>query len=205
MDLRAGKTAFITIDMLYDFADPGGAVFYPQNREILPRVLDALHTARQSGLLVLFAQHYHRRYVFDRELASGRRLNCLEGTGGEALLPELAWDPKTEYVVRKRRYNAFTGTDLDLILRENGIANLVLVGTKTNCCIRATVEGAYHLDYNAVVIRDCVATNSDAVNEVHLTDIGKYLGKVVTLDEFKQMTATGAVSYTHLDVYKRQG
>lgn len=191
MDLRAGKTAFITIDMLYDFADPGGAVFYPQNREILPRVLDALHTARQSGLLVLFAQHYHRRYVFDRELASGRRLNCLEGTGGEALLPELAWDPKTEYVVRKRRYNAFTGTDLDLILRENGIANLVLVGTKTNCCIRATVEGAYHLDYSAVVIRDCVATNSDAVNEVHLTDIGKYLGKVVTLDEFKQMTATG--------------
>lgn len=191
MELRNGKTAFLTVDMLYDFANPNGAVFYPQNLEILPAVLRALEAARSHGLLILFAQHYHRQHVFDRELVSGRRLNCMEGSGGECLLPELAWDPKTEYIVRKRRYNAFVGTDLDLILRENGVENLVIVGTKTNCCIRATVEGAYHLDYLPIVIRECVATNNPTIHEAHLSDIDKYLGKVIDLETFLQLTETG--------------
>ena len=37
-------------------------------------------------------------------------------------------------------------------------------------------------------MRECVATNSDVVNEVHLEDIQKYLGQVVTTEElFEQL------------------
>jgi nicotinamidase-related amidase len=93
-------------------------------------------------------------------------------------------DPIKDYVIRKRRYSGFFGTDLDLVLRENEIKNTVIVGTKTNCCIRATVTDAYNLDYNAIVIRDCVATDSEVVNQVHLSDIEKYLGRVITADEY---------------------
>ena len=178
------KTALLVIDMVYDFAHPNGAVYYPQNGVILPKICATIKECREKNIQIFFIQHYHREFVFDKELTSGRRLNCIEGTGGEALMPELGYDPKTDYLVKKRRYNAFCGTDLDLILRENGITTLLIVGTKTNCCIRATVEGAYHLDYEAVVIEDCVATNDEVTNQVHLTDISKYLGKVLTLEQF---------------------
>ena len=39
------------------------------------------------------------------------------------------------------------------------------------------------LDYDPIVVRECVATDSDAVNQVHLEDIRKYLGEVVSMDE----------------------
>lgn len=78
-----------------------------------------------------------------------------------------------------------------LVLRENGVENVVVVGTKTNCCIRATVTDAFYLDYNPYVIRECVATNSETVNEVHLTDIDKYLGKVIDMDTFSKLLESG--------------
>ena len=65
------------------------------------------------------------------------------------------------------------------------------VGTKTNCCIRATVTDAFYLDYNPYVVKECVATNSEVVNEVHLTDIDKYLGDVVDMNTLFTMLDEG--------------
>ena len=121
------------------------------------------------------------------------RPNCIEGTFGIEIDPMLEVDEKKDYVIRKRRYSGFFGTDLDLVLRENEVENVVVVGTKTNCCIRATVTDAFYLNYNPYVIRECVATNSETVNEVHLTDIDKYLGKVIDMNTFKQDAGRGTV------------
>ena len=103
----------------------------------------------------------------------------------------LTVDLKKDYVIRKRRYSGFFGTDLDLVLRENDVKNLIVTGTKTNCCIRATVTDAFYLDYTPYVVRECVATNSDVVNEVHLDDIHRYLGQVVTMEELFDLLDQG--------------
>ena len=75
------------------------------------------------------------------------RPNCIEGTFGIEIDPMLEVDEKKDYVIRKRRYSGFFGTDLDLVLRENEVENVVVVGTKTNCCIRATVTDAFYLNF----------------------------------------------------------
>jgi nicotinamidase-related amidase len=184
------STALIVVDMVRDFTDPAGLVYYPQNREILPRIARALDFCRSEGMLIVFMQHCYRKDKFDRNLVA-MRPNCIEGSGGEDIDPALTVDLVKDYVIRKRRYSAFFGTDLDLVLREHGMRNVVVVGTKTNCCIRATVTDAYNLDYRAIVLSDCVATNSDTVNEVHLSDIRKYLGTVWTTDEFMDAVQKG--------------
>ena len=164
------------------FTQSDGLVYYPQNREVLPRIAKVLEKCREKGKLVVFLQHCNRAGKPD-EKAAAMRPNCIEGTPGIEVDPMLEVDPERDYVIRKRRYSGFFGTDLDLVLRENHIRNLVVVGTKTNCCIRATVTDAVYLDYNPIVVRECVATNSELVNEVHLEDIGKYLGDVVSMEE----------------------
>jgi len=111
----------------------------------------------------------------------------MEGTFGIEIDPLLIVDEEKDYVIPKRRYSGFFGTDLDLVLRENGIENTIIVGTKTNCCIRATVTDAFYLDYTPYVIRECVATNDEVVNEVHLKDIDKYLGHVIDMKRFQEM------------------
>ena len=95
--------------------------------------------------------------------------------------------------MQKRRYSSFFGTDLDLILRENNIKNIVLVGAKTNNCIHATVIDGYYLDYNVYVIRECVGTSDEETNNIYLRDIHKYLGKVISLDEFSELINTGTL------------
>ena len=48
------------------------------------------------------------------------------------------------------------GTDLDVILRSNGILSLVLVGCSTDWCVEATVWDSTGRDYYAVMLQDCV-------------------------------------------------
>lgn len=184
------STALIIVDMVKDFTDPDGLVFYPQNREILPKIAEVLERCREKGKLIIFLQHSNRAGKID-EKAAAMRPNCIEGTGGDEIDPILAVDPVKDYVIKKRRYSGFFGTDLDLVLRENHISNTVIVGTKTNCCIRATVTDAYYLNYNPIVIRECVSTNSDIVNQVHLDDIQKYLGTVVDMETFYEKIDNG--------------
>ena len=119
------------------------------------------------------------------------RPNSIEGSWGDEIDDMLRVDPECDYIINKRRYSGFFGTDLDLVLREHDIKNLVIVGTKTNCCIRATVTDAFNLNYEPIVVRECVATNSQIVNEVNLQDIDKYLGSVITQEELFEKLERG--------------
>ena len=184
------KTSVLILDMVKDVTDPEGLVFYPQNREILPRIKRVLDKCREKDVLVVFLQHCNRKGKFDRKAAS-MRPNCIEGSGGEEIDPMLPVQEETDYVIKKRRYSGFFGTDLDLVLRENGVKNVIVVGTRTNCCIRATITDAFYLDYDGYVVSDCVATNSETVNQVHLEDISKYLGTVVDTEELFGLLDSG--------------
>ena len=184
------KSALIIVDMIRDFTDPEGLVYYPQNREILPYIRKVLDRCREKEVLIVFLQPCNRKGKTDRK-AQAMRPNCIEGTFGVEIDPMLSVDEEKDYVIPKRRYSGFFATDLDLVLRENEIENVIIVGTKTNCCIRATVTDAFYLDYNPYVVRECVATNSEVVNEVHLTDIDKYLGDVIDMETLFTMLDEG--------------
>ena len=180
------KTALLVIDMTYDFTNPEGKTFYPMNREILPRIAEAVNRARDDGMLIIFMQHCYRKDKYDRNLET-MRPNSIEGSGGEELDPILPVNEVTDYVIKKRRYSAFFGTDLDLVLREHRIETVAVTGTKTNCCVRSTVQDAYFNDYRVVVLSDCVGTNSREVNDLHLSEIDKYFGTVMTSEAFFEM------------------
>jgi nicotinamidase-related amidase len=184
MSLRQ-NTALIVVDMVKDFTTREGLVYYPQNEEVIPTIAKEIDFARSKEMLIVFMQHRYRADKPDTNLIN-MRPNCIEGSGGEDIDPRLPVDKKKDYIIPKRRYSAFFGTDLDLVLRENKIDTVVIVGTKTNCCIRATVTDAYYLNYNVIVLSDCVATNSDIVNQVHLEDISKYFGTVLTSAEWEE-------------------
>lgn len=179
------RSALIIVDMVYDFTNPNGLVFHPKHRDILPNIAKAIDICRENNAVIIFIQHCYRKDKFDKNLIN-MRPNCIEGSGGEAIDSSLTVLPQ-DYVIKKRRYSAFFGTDLDLVLREQDIRQVIIVGAKTNCCIRSTATDAYNLDYKVYVIRDCVATNDEKVNQVHLADIDKYLGHVITLKQLPQL------------------
>lgn len=181
--INPNETALVVIDMLNDFTSADGCAFCPGNEAILSRVGDLVELCRQKNVRIIYIQHCYRAGKPDRNLNSMRPC-CVENTGGEQIDARLVVLPE-DYIIRKRRYSAFFGTDFDLVLRENNVKRIILCGVKTNCCVRATATDAHNLDYDVTVVSDCVSTEDETVNRVHLEDIGRYLGEVVTLDELR--------------------
>lgn len=175
------KSALVIIDMLYDFTCEGGCAYAESSRDIVPNVKSLLDGCRRRGMKIVFIQHCYREGKPDRNLNEMRKC-CVEKTGGEEIHPDLEVLPE-DYVIRKRRYSAFFGTDFDLVLRENGIQNVILCGVKTNCCVRATATDAHNLDYHVIVAEDCVATDCEESGRINLEDIRRYLGRVLTREE----------------------
>lgn len=175
------ESALIIVDMVKDFTDPRGKVFYPQNREIIPRIKELLEGCRKAGMCIVFMQHRYRKGKPDSNLSSMREC-CIEGSEGVEIDDELR-PRENEYVIPKRRYSSFYGTDLDLVLRENGVKNCIIVGTKTNCCINATAIDSYYREYGTYVVSDCVGTNDETTNQIYLRDISKYIGTVLDSGE----------------------
>ena len=85
------KSALIIVDMVRDFTDPEGLVYYPQNREILPQIKKVLDKCREKDVLVVFMQHCNRKGKVDRK-AQAMRPNCIEGTFGIEIDPMLPVD-----------------------------------------------------------------------------------------------------------------
>jgi nicotinamidase-related amidase len=69
-----------------------------------------------------------------------------------------------EIIVTKRRIGAFSTTDLETVLKSQGITHLVLMGIATSGVVLSTVRWAADADYEITVLSDCCA---DPDEEVH--------------------------------------
>ena len=91
---------------------------------------------------------------------------------------------------QKNRVSAFAGTDLDLLLRANGIDTLILFGIATSGVVRSTLVQAFDADYRLVVIKDCCA---DVDAELHSCLIDRFFSRiasVITTSEFAEALST---------------
>ena len=91
-------------------------------------------------------------------------MTTMEGTWGWQEVDEVAPQPG-ESIIKKHRSSAFIGTDLDMILRSNGIKSVVSVGVATEGCVESTARDAQFFDYYPVLLRDCVATRKSEIHE----------------------------------------
>jgi ureidoacrylate peracid hydrolase len=106
----------------------------------------------------------------------------MEGSAGAEFIDELAPEAG-EVVVRKHRYSAFAGTNLDLILRSRNIATCVVTGVSTNVCVESTFRAAFDLGYYVVVPRDATASWSVELGEAALANVNHRFGLVTSVDE----------------------
>ncbi|MFK4759852.1 cysteine hydrolase family protein [Microbacterium sp. ZW T5_45] len=171
-----GNTVLIVVDIqggsgtvaLGDGGIPhmGGAA------ERRPRVRGTIDLARQAGVPVVWIQEVHKRSLVDigRELDGAEGPHCLEGDDGTEIA---AWlDPQPEeFVIRKRRYSAFFGTELEIVLKAYKADTVMLVGGLTDVCIHYTAVDAHQHDYHVRVLSDCVGGSSDRAHQASLEAI----------------------------------
>ena len=85
----------------------------------------------------------------------------------------------------KNRYSALLpGTSLlECVLRGYGIQNVLIGGTKTDVCCESTGRDAMMLDFNVVIVSDCLAALSDDEHRASLKTFIQQFGDVMTCAE----------------------
>ncbi|PZE76619.1 cysteine hydrolase family protein [Curtobacterium sp. MCBD17_019] len=138
--------------------------------EVLAAATRAVDAARTSGVPVVFVRVAFRA-GFPEIAASNKSFGAMRQRGDAAGFDErstaihaaFAVRPD-EVVVTKRRVSAFTGSDLDVVLRAAGATELVLAGIATSGVVLSTLRQAADLDYGITVLADACA---DADPEIH--------------------------------------
>jgi ureidoacrylate peracid hydrolase len=179
MAFDPARTAVLVVDMLNDFLEPDGAMPLPEGQRLYDPIRRLLAAARAHGSPVIWLCDTHPPR--DREFEK-RAVHCLTGTWGAQIVEAL--EPNDdEYRVPKRRYSGFFETDLDLRLRELGIAHVILTGVVTNICVRSTAHDAFFRGYDVIVVEECVAATGPREQESSLYDIDTHFGTVASLDD----------------------
>ena len=97
-----------------------------------------------------------------------------------------------EIVVVKKRVSAFTGSDLELVLRSLGVDHLVLGGVSTAGVVLSTVRDASDRDYVLTVLSDCCADSDEEVHRVLMTKVFPGQADVMTTAEWRASLAKRA-------------
>jgi len=91
-----------------------------------------------------------------------------------------------DIVVRKLRVSAFSGSDLEVLLRAQGITDLVLSGIATSGVVLSTLREAADKDYRLTVLSDLCADGDPTVHDVLLTKVFPHQATVLTSDVWLQ-------------------
>jgi nicotinamidase-related amidase len=180
-------TALVIVDMQRDFCCAGGSFdrmgvdlsMYPP---VIERIGELMAAARESGVMPVFIQmtvlpnrasESPAQIRFNLRLHDGHHGQAdplsytLDGSDGQRFVPGL--EPLAgELVVPKYRSSGFWGTNLDLLLRSNGIKSVVVAGCTTEGCVESTARDAMFNDYYVVIATDAVASDDPAQHDASM-------------------------------------
>jgi nicotinamidase-related amidase len=161
------NTALILLDLQVGLLDR-----FKQNiPDYLPRVAKTLKAARDAKINVIHVRtafrpgHLEmcsRNFSAAKVAAMG---GALEGTPEVEIDPEVA-PIEGEALVTKRRVSAFSGSDLDCLIRGLNVTHLVIGGIATSGAVLSTVRQAADLDFDITVIDDLCFDPDTEVHEL---------------------------------------
>ena len=172
-DLIEGRPALVVIDIQagsFVQMEKRAIAHMPGYAQRMANARLAIDKARACRIPVVFIQEVHRPDLVDfgRELDGSEDIHCLENNPNTDIAAKEMGFQSTDYLIRKRRYSAFFGTDFEILLRGLKIDTLLLCGGLTDVCVHYTFVDGHQSDYFCRVIEDCVAGSSECAHEAAL-------------------------------------
>lgn len=201
--LDPARTAVLAIDLQVEFLSSDG--YFARKgydpaplRAVIEPVKRLTEAARDAGCLVIWTRQGYRADLadassYDRwrarragiDLKRGDVGSVLRGSPGYDIVPELTPSPG-DVIVDKTANGAFYQTDLELVLRAQGITHLIFSGCTTDVCVHTTLREAVDRKYQCLLVQDACASadayaHAAALHMVTVED--GVFGVLATLDD----------------------
>jgi nicotinamidase-related amidase len=148
----------------------------PDSKAILDPVAKVIAHARAKGIPVIYVvvgfrqggpeiSMNNKSFAVSKERLTGANMDEFM-----KVHPDVA-PAAGEVTVIKRRVSAFTGSDLEVVLRAFGITHVVLTGISTSGVVLSTTREAADKDYRITILADCCADRDEEVHRVLTTKI----------------------------------
>ena len=179
------SSALLVMDVLRGLVDR----YAGSSPGLLDRLAAATHAARTHDVPVVYVRFSLR----DGAPEASRRNRIFGALAGRSVFgdddeatqvhPAVAPRPG-DPVVLKKRVSAFTGSDLEVLLRSTEVTHLVLTGIATSGVVLSTLRQAADLDYRLTVLRDACADDDEEVHRVLLDKVFPRQAEVLTVEQW---------------------
>jgi nicotinamidase-related amidase len=190
--LHPARTAVLSMDMQTAIV----SMYTGDPSALTSRAAKVLERSRDCGMTVFHVQVGFRpglpevsprNALFAAIRTSPERQKLFQGDAGK-IHPAVA-PVGEDIVITKHRISAFTGTDLDMILRAQEIDTLVMFGIATSGVVLSTLLDAVDADYRVLIVQDCCADRDADVHAVLVEKFFPQRGTALTAKEFLENLA----------------
>lgn len=165
-------TALLLIDVINDLDFPGSEELLAHCLPMARQIAELRRRAREASIPTIYVNDNFGRWRSDFRAQVD---HCLRDGGQGKPVVELLKPAEDDYFVLKPKHSGFYSTALDLLLDHLEVRRLILAGIAGNLCVLFTANDAYMRDFDLVVPRDCVASNSVEENEGALRQMQCFL------------------------------
>lgn len=168
--------ALFVVDMLKDFLNKDGSLYCGDSaRKIIPFIKGKIEEFQKKGDLVVFICDSHDEDDLEFKMFPK---HCVTNTKGAEIIDELPVGEKA-IIIKKKRYSAFYGTELDNILNNYKISKVHVLGVCTSICVMDTVGDLRNRDFSVIIYEKGVADFDQQAHEFALQRMEKiYSAKV---------------------------
>lgn len=179
------ETAILVMDLKDSFL-----TMLPDSESIKKNASLALDTARAAGWPVIYIKPEFRdgtpELHADNKFFSfvKDRMDRAGGNPEDTFAAEIA-PREGDFVITKKRISAFCGTELEILLRSQGIRHLVMMGVMASGAVLSTVRDAADRDYRITVISDACGDADQEVFRVLMEKIFPVQAEIITASQIK--------------------
>ncbi|HVA52898.1 MAG TPA: isochorismatase family cysteine hydrolase [Acidimicrobiales bacterium] len=177
--------AFLVMDMQSGIVERLG----DRSAPLIGSIIFALEAAHRTSVQVIFVRVAFRDGAPEisprnKSFSALANLHSMsEGGTATQVHPDLVVAPG-DVLVTKRRVSAFSGSDLDVVLRAKSIDSLVLCGIATSGVVLSTLRQAADLDFAISVLSDACADADEEVHRVLMEKVFPRQANVITVREW---------------------
>lgn len=195
------RPALLVVDVTYDFVGDRPEPILDSIQKFpnscgeegwkgMEAIRELLDVCREAGVPIFYTKDLDERSPLTRGSWTWKNAKAIhkselaERIGNE--IPDLIAPQPGEIVIQKTKPSAFFGTPLLSYLIGLGVDSVLVTGTTTSGCVRASVIDAFSNNFRTVVVEEGVFDRGELAHKANLFDMSQKYADVISLEEAKQ-------------------